>query len=229
MKKYFAIIISIIVVLTCFTACKPKIKDGTLVTDAGGQAYAAVTEADGGIARDDAGNVILLVTDEHGKNVRGDDGKYVTQAVMLDHALVMGNRIECPDFSIAIPDGWRGNSSYADLVLTNNSNSEEMIKVMYTRGKKLSEIMEDTSGIIDTIKTMFSDCVYTNKAVKVCGFDGTLVSAYVPKNTSGTSTYMGYIFFERNSVVYTCLIAGDSNMNDRLDEVLEILNSINFR
>ncbi len=229
MKKYFAIIISVMVVLTCFTACKPKIKDGTLVTDAGGKAYAAVTQSDGAIARDEAGNVILLVTDKNGKNVKDDDGNYETQAVALDHALVIGNRIECPNFSLAIPNGWSDSSSYSDLVLTNNSNSEEMIKVMYFSGKKLSEVMKDTSSIIDTINTMFSDCVYTNQQVTVCGFNGTLISAFVPENTSGTSTYMGYIFFERNDVVYTCLLASDSNMNDKLDEVLEILNSINFK
>ena len=64
MKKYFALIISVIVILTCFTACKPKLKDGVLVTDAAGKGYAAVTQEGGGAARDDAGNLVVLVTDE---------------------------------------------------------------------------------------------------------------------------------------------------------------------
>ena len=76
MKKYFALIISVIVILTCFTACKPKLKDGVLVTDAAGKGYAAVTQEGGGAARDDAGNLVVLVTDKNGKNVKGDNGEY---------------------------------------------------------------------------------------------------------------------------------------------------------
>lgn len=229
MKKYFALIIATVLILTCFTACKPKIKDGTLVTDAAGKAYAAVTEQNGAAARDEAGNIILLVTDANGKNVKDENGEYETQALALDHALVFGNRIECPYFSIEIPDGWSDSFSYSDLILSNNSNEEEIIKVMTTTDKKLSKVMEDASGIIDAIKQSFSDCVYTNKQVTVCGFDGTLISAFVPNNSSGTSTYMGYIFFERGNVVYTCMLASDSDMGERIDDVLGILNTIQFR
>ena len=94
MKKYFALILTFILILTCFAACKPSIKDGTVVTEFGGQGHAAVTEADGGVKRDEAGNLIVLVTDENGRKdtpdwmkknthwwlVRvGDDEKYVDE------------------------------------------------------------------------------------------------------------------------------------------------------
>lgn len=229
MKKYFALIITAVVILTCFTACKPKIKDGTLVTDAAGKAFAAVTEQNGAAARDEAGNIILLVTDANGRNVKDENGEYKTEAIAIDHALVIGTRIECPYFSIEIPEGWSDSMSYSDLILSNNSNEEEIIKVMTFRDKKLSTVMEEASSIIDTINTTFSDCVYTNKQVKVCGFDGTLVSAFVPNNSSGGSTYMGYIFFERNNIVYSCMLASDTDMGERLDDILGILNTIQFR
>ena len=53
MKKYFALILCALTVLTCFTACAPKAElvDG----------YAAVTKEDGGVIRDQAGNITQYV------------------------------------------------------------------------------------------------------------------------------------------------------------------------
>ncbi|MCI5841537.1 MAG: hypothetical protein MRZ96_06620 [Clostridium sp.] len=228
MKKYFALIISVIVILTCFTACKPKLKDGVLVTDAAGKGYAAVTQEGGGAARDDAGNLVVLVTDKNGKNVKGDNGEYQTDAIALDHAVVIGNRIECPNYSIAIPSGWSDSMSYSDLILKKD-NSEDQIKLMSSSGKKLSAVMQDTSKLIDAVKSKFSDCVYTNKQVTVNGGEATLISVYVPNNSSGTATYIGYIFYEHGGTVYTCMITSDSDMGARLDDVIAILDTIEYR
>ena len=95
MKKIFALTFAAMIILTCFTACKPKIKNGIVIQNQAGDSYAAVTKTDGGIARDDAGNVILLVTDANGKNVKDANGEYATKIVALDSALVVGDVIEC--------------------------------------------------------------------------------------------------------------------------------------
>lgn len=225
MKKYFALIISVIVILTCFTACKPKLKGGELVTDLDGKGYAAVTKEGGGIVRDDAGNLVVLVTDKNGKNVKGENGEYQTDTIAIDHALVVGNRIECANYAITIPNGWRDSLSYSDLVLKKD-NSEDQIRLMSTNTKKLSEVMEGSSTLIDNMKNQYSDSVYTNKAVSVCNLEGSLISLFIPKTASGVPAYFGYIFFDRGGMVYTCMLSSDKDISE---DAINILNSIEFR
>ena len=63
MKKIFALTVAVMTILTCFTACKPKIKNGIILQDQAGDVVAAVTKKDGGLARDEAGNIIKVELD----------------------------------------------------------------------------------------------------------------------------------------------------------------------
>ena len=151
MKKYFALIIAIMVILTCFTACKPKIKDGALVTNQAGENFAAVTKAGGGVIVDDAGNLVVLVTDEDGRNVKGDNGEYATNKVALEHALVIGNRVECEKYAITIPDGWSDAKSFNGLNLMRDGSDD--VIVINEREGDLVTAMGDTSSVISLARS----------------------------------------------------------------------------
>lgn len=234
MKKYFALIISIIVILTCFTACKPKIKDGTLVTNAAGENFAAVTQADGNVVIDEGGNIVVLVTDEDGKNVKGDDGEYATNKVALDHALVIGNRVECEKYAITIPNGWSDASSFNGLSIKRDG-TEDVI-VINERETDIDTAMADTMSAIDLAKAAYDNTTYENKQIMIGDMEAQFVSLFIPDNgtvdINGNPgfSYMGYIFFEHAGTVYTVRISSTtSNMSEDLDEITAILDTIEFR
>lgn len=228
MKKYFALIISMLVIITCFTACKPKLKGGNYITNAAGDGYAAVTKEDGGIVRDGAGNLIVLVTDENGKNVKDKNGEYQTNAVALEHALVIGDRIECRDFAIQIPSGWEDSLSFSDLVIK-KTGTEDIIKISSTRDASLSTIIDDTnSSLLNTIKAQFDNEVSENKGITIKDIEAHFLSVFVPDNGTGTSSYLGYIFFENNGIVYTCMLTSNRDLSSQLDEITNILGTIEF-
>ena len=234
MKKYFALIITAIVILTCFTACKPKIKDGAIVTNQAGENFAAVTQADGNVVIDDSGNIVVLVTNEDGKNVKDENGEYATNKVALDHALVIGNRVECEKYFINIPNGWSNASSFNGLSIKRDG-TEDVI-VINERESTIDEAMSGTLSAINIAKNAYANTVYENKGVKVGEMDAQFVSLYIPDNgtvdENGTpvSSYMGFIFFQHNGTVYTARISSTtSNMSENLDEILGILGTIEFR
>ena len=228
MKKIFALTIAAMVILTCFTACKPKLKNGTLLTDAAGENIAAVTQKDGGLKRDDAGNILVLVTDEDGRNVKDENGEYETKAIALDHALVIGNQIECADYAIRIPNGWSDSLSYTELIIKKDG-TEDTISVANERGASLNKTLESANTVINTMKTNYPETVVENKKVTVLGKEANFFSAYLADNGTGNASYLGYVIFDNENSVYTCNLISNRNMSENLDDYLYILNTIEFR
>lgn len=226
MKKYFALILTFVLILTCFTACKPSIKDGTLVTEFGGKEIAAVTEADGGIKRDDAGNLIVLVTDENGKNVKGENGEYETNPVALEHALVIGNTIEMPEYSIQVPNGWSNTVSFENLVLKRD-NSADTLTLSVIKDKTLSEVEKERVSVISMATSNYENVVTETKTVKVGEKDATLFSAFVP-DANGAQVYLCYIIFTHASQVYACMYNSNADVSATIPEILSILGTIDY-
>ena len=226
MKKISVILICAVLALTCLTACKAKLKNGAVLSG-GGFDYAAVTNEDGGIQRDEAGNLIVLVTDGNGKNVKDKNGGYATQAVALRGALVVGNRIECPDYSLNIPKGWSNYMSGADLMIQRDG-TKDILKIITTRDADISRSMKQASDLIDKMRDFSADTEYVNRSVQVKDQDAQLFSVFVPDNGTGAASYLGYVFFEHSGVVYSCMLTSDRNMNESMEEVLSILNTIEY-
>ena len=231
MKKYFALIITLLVVLTCFTSCKAKLKGGQYInTAAGGEGYAAVTKADGGVVRDDAGNLIVLVTDENGKNVKGDDGEYQTNRVALEYALVVGNRIECPTYAINIPNGWEDSISFNDLVIK-KSGTKDFLRIATHGDTSIDKLAEQAkTGLIDAAIAQYPDAVYETKGIKISDAipSAQFQSLLVPDNGTGAASYMGYIYFEHKGNAYACSITSDRDLSGSIDEFTKILSTIEF-
>lgn len=234
MKKYFALILTAVILLTCFTACKPKLKNGAIISDAASQQYAAVTEADGGLVRDEAGNLIVLVTDKNGKNVKDENGNIVTNPVAINNAIVIGNRIECPDYALTIPDGWSDKMSFADLIITRDG-TKDTITIMSTDKKSLDEVIGEKSKGIHTVAGTFPKAPTETKKITI-GENIQAQFTYIYVEDTGYRTeegdvvgsYYGYIFFQQGYNVYSCMLSSDRNMTEQLDEIIEILGTIEF-
>ena len=235
MKKYFALVLTAIVILTCFAGCKAKIKNGAVVTNQAGQDFAAVTKEDGNVLVDEAGNLVVLVTDAKGKNVKGENGEYETKKVALDNALVIGNRVECENYFIDIPKGWSNASSFTGLSIKRDG-TEDVIVINERTDNDIDAAMASTMSAINIAKSNFANTTFENKTVKVLDKDAHFISLYIPNNgtvdANGNpgASYMGYIFFEHAGVIYTVRISSTtSNMSNNLDEIIAILNTIEFR
>lgn len=233
MKKYFALIISVIVILTCFTACKPKIKNGAVVENGVGEQIAIVTSPDGGIVRDDAGNLVVLVTDQNGKNVKDENGEYQTNAVAMEHAIIIGRRVEAKNYSVEIPDGWSDAYTLNDLQITKDGTDESL--VIAEKEGSASQAMAKVSPIFDNAKNMYANVISENTTVKINdSITASFMSVYIPQvktdeNGNPVPAYLGYFFFEEAGHTYSCKIEARRNVGENLDEFTNILSSINFR
>ncbi len=228
MKKIFALTVAVMTILTCFTACKPKIKNGIVVQNQAGDSIAAVTQADGGLARDEAGNIIVLVTDANGKNVKDENGEYATKAVALDTALVVGNVIECNDFAMTIPDGWSNEKSFTELMIRKDGTAD-LITVNSFRDISIGETLQKTIALIDNIKLMHPSAVIKNTTVDVLGQKANYISGYVADDGTGKAAFLGYIIFSYEGAVFSCNLISDHDMNENLDEYLKIINTVEYR
>ena len=234
MKKYFALILSLIVILTCFTACKPRIKNGAVVENGAGEQVAVVTSPDGGIARDEAGNLIVLVTDENGKNVKDENGEYKTNAIAMDHAIVLGRRVEAKNYSVEIPDGWSDALTLNDLSITKDGAVDESLVITSKEGTA-SQAMETVSLVFANMKKMYPTGDYRNETVEINDqITATYISAYIPnlkkdENGNAVAGFVGYFFFEKGGNTYSCKIEGRRDINENLKEFTDILATINFR
>lgn len=227
MKKIFAIILTFVLILTCFAACKPSLKDGTLITDEAGENYAAVTKADGGIVRDDAGNLIILATDENGKNIK-ENGEYQTNAVAIDHALVIGDTIEMPEYSIQIPDGWSNSLSFENLVIKRDG-SADTLTISVIDDKSLTDVSGERSSVINMTKSNYPNAVTETKTISFGKIeDATFYSAYVPDAGNGAAVYLSYILFTHAGDVYSCMLNSNTDISATIPEITEILGTINF-
>lgn len=227
MKKYFALILTFVIILTCFAACKPTIKEGAVVTEFGGKNHAVVTEADGGIKRDEAGNLIVLVTDENGRQVKGDNGEYQTNPVGLEHALVIGDTIEMPEYSIQIPNGWSNNVSYEDLVIKRN-DSADTLTISVIKDETFAQVAKSRNSVINLTKSYYENVVTETRTEKIGETDATILSAFVPSADGGPAVYMCYILFEHNGDVYSCMLNSNADVSSTIPEIIEILGTIKY-
>ncbi len=228
MKKIFALTFTAMIILTCFTACKPKLKNGVLLQNAAGDSIAAVTKADGGITRDDAGNIIVLVTDANGKNVKGDNGEYETKAVALEHALVVGNTIECADFAMTIPNGWKNEKSFTGIMIKKEGTAD-LITVDNDRSASLADTLQKANTLVENMKTLAPSTNITNTSVEILGKKANFISGYASDDGTGKGAYLGYIIFTNENSVYTCNLISDHNMGENLEEYLDIINTLQYR
>ena len=233
MKKYFALILSVIIILTCFTACKPKIKNGAVVENGAGNDIAIITSPDGGIVRDGAGNLIVLVTDENGRNVKDENGEYKTNAVNMDHAIVMGTRVEAKYYSVEIPNGWSNAKTLNDLSIKKDGTDESL--VITVKSSSATQEMEKIVPIIDNAKNMYANTVVENSTIEINDeITASFISAYIPhqktdENGNPVPAYLGFFFFEKAGNTYSVKIEGRRDLTPDLDDYTDILSSIRFR
>lgn len=232
MKKTISIVLTVAAVALLLSSCKgDTIKDGAAVTNAVGETLAVVTNPDGGIARDEAGNAIVVQTEEGGKAVTNKDGSNVTNPVALDHALIIGNKIEMNTFSFTIPDGWSDIGSHATCIVRKD-NSTDQIEIRTFAGGTLAETKKGCLQVYDLLKSIYGETggKFTEGTAKIDNVEASTYECYISKEVSGKDvlTYWSYFFFERGGTVYVIQVSSNDNDLTGSSEITGILNSIKF-
>lgn len=219
MKRFIALIITFVVILTCFAGCK-KGEPVESYTDFAGEAIPAVTKEGGNIVRDDTGNVVVYVTDPNGNTVEGENGEPETQAQAVEHAIVTGRRIEMPDYAIQIPDGWSNNDSYTVLNITKDG-TDTMITIMTNRKAKLADMQKAH----DTLVSASATGEVTKTTQKIAGQDATVAYTF---STMKGNIFVGYIDFMYQGVVFSVQVSANSDISSSWNEIVSIVNTIEF-
>ncbi|MBR6786084.1 MAG: hypothetical protein IKM25_07540 [Clostridia bacterium] len=217
MKRFIALIITFVVILTCFAGCK-KGEPVESYTDFAGKAIPAVTKEGGNIVRDDNGNVVVYVTDPNGNTVEGENGEPETQAQAVEHAIVTGTRIEMPDYALNIPDGWSNVKSYDML---NIVKDDITFTIMTDRKAKLADMQKAHDTIVSTSATG----EVTKTTQKIAGQDATVAYTF---STMKGNIFVGYIDFMYQGVVFSVQVSANSDISSSWNEIVSIVNTIEF-
>lgn len=217
MKRFIALIITFVVILTCFAGCK-KGEPVESYTDFAGEAIPAVTKEGGNIVRDDTGNVVVYVTDPNGNTVEGENGEPETQAQAVEHAIVTGTRIEMPDYALNIPDGWSNVASYDML---NIVKDDITFTIITDRKAKLADMQKAHDTIVSTSATG----EVTKTTQKIAGQDATVAYTF---STMKGNIFVGYIDFMYQGVVFSVQVSANSDISSSWNEIVSIVNTIEF-
>lgn len=223
MKKIIAIVLITLTVLFCFAGCKKKAeKVSAVVTNGKGDVLAVVTNDDGNAARDEAGNLYVVATDPNGYALK-EDGEVVTEKHIVDSFVEVGNRYEMPDYSIVIPDDWKNsdNKSHQALVLKEDGTENRITIVTGNDEAQKSIIDSAIEGLKATEGSKSGE-----EDITVHGTDGKLVYAFA--EVEGDEYYVGFITFIHNARTVSVFITGEEDMTDKIDDIIEIVDSIEF-
>lgn len=227
MKKSIAVIICLTVLITCFASCGTKTEGGEVVTDFGNNAVAVVTDANGAAQRDESGNLIVLVTDADGKNVKDENGEYATESITLNHVVVVGDTVETQYYSIKIPDNWEYNvTSFVDLKFDNAQGDK--ISITARPGVSVTELMQGNT-LLDAVDAANPGCKEINSSVNIAGEDCPFVGRYVENAETGSSSFLGFIYFAHGETSFSCMVTGSRDVSVDADEIGAILGTIQYK
>ena len=226
MKKIIAVVLITLTVLFCFAGCKKKAdKVAAVVTNRVGEVVAAVTNEDGNAVRDGAGNIVVVVTDADGNVLEDDNGEMLTEQIIVDSFMEIGNRYEMPEYSIVIPDKWKNsnNNSHNTLVLKEDG-TDNKISIIVNKDDSIQTVRTENQNMFSAISSVAGDVTSGSDTFKVLDQDAEFVYAY----TAEKDVFLGYITFVVNGNVYSVMMTGKENMADKVDEIKAILNTMDI-
>lgn len=101
-KKIIAISIALVIMVTCFSACKQKRETTTI----NGQEMIAVTDEIGNPIINEKNEAVVLVTDREGEVVTFESGEEQTRYVQIKDALVIDDVAHGEKYNMNVLSGW---------------------------------------------------------------------------------------------------------------------------
>ena len=151
-KKILALALAIVFIATAFTACKK----GPELTEINGKEYPLVTNADGETVINDENQIAVLVTDRNNEVLTYADGENQTHWVQISGPLVIEDRIQTKNYSLAIPSGWEGNE-ISGRVTKKNTDGKCYIQVTEIKRLEDKETLDSYLEKMDAQNTAIAE------------------------------------------------------------------------
>ncbi len=219
-KKYLAVFLVFMVLTAGFTACKKADKSGIVIIDNRGTERVLATDSNGETMTDAAGNMIVVVTQADGNAVTVEGGGQETQTVSPPPYYVYNNIIECPKFSVQIPQGWEQGSA-SDIMLRHIETNCEL-KLMVKDGKSFDEVLTSARDLLQMAKDKDPDAKLDVSAVSICGVEATMLN-YITLEKTGV-----FYVFNKNSTTFLFSAIVNNEYKDSID-FNAVINTVNFK
>lgn len=151
-KKIIALALAIVFIATAFTACGNKLE----LTKINGKEYPLATNKDGETIVNEHNQVAVIVTDENEEVITYSDGEDQTRWVQINGSLVIEDRIQTKDYTLAIPKGWEGDER-SGKVVKKDTDGNCYISFSQVATLKAMESMDTYLEDVDAQNTAISE------------------------------------------------------------------------
>lgn len=131
-KKIIAILLVFTLVITCFVACQ---KQKYETTEIGGKDVLLATDEEGNTIINDDNQFVAVVTDSEGEILTYADGEEQTYFIQISGSWVADGYIQHKDYTLAIPEGWRGTEDNKII----KRDTEDNCYISFIENKTLGE------------------------------------------------------------------------------------------
>ncbi len=166
-KKILALALAIVFIATAFTACKK----GPELTEINGQEYPLETNKDGEKIVNEQNQIAVLVTDRNNEVLTYENGENQTHWVQINGPLVIEDRVQSKEYTLAILKGWSG-EEISGRVVKDGTDGKCYIQIM-----KVATLDDE-----ETLETYLEKIDAQNTAIAEAFADEEQMSALVAQN-----------------------------------------------
>ena len=205
-KKIIAVALALVMMVTCFTACKKK-RDTIKVN---GQDVIVVTDENGNPIINDKNEVVAVVTDRAGEVITYDNGEDQTYNIKLNQPLEVDDVVHGGKYRFNLMSGWEvgadgriykektDNKCYYQFVKIKELEDEETLAIYLEGRDKENELL-----IAAFEQKGFTLTLESGGALISNGSIGTDVRKYKITDASGNVThYIEDYYFVKGTTVY---------------------------
>ncbi len=175
-KKYIAIILATMTLITVFTACSKDYEDERIIKDREDNIHILATDKEGNTMQNEDGNIIEVVTDAKGKEVTDDNGNQVTQAVTYPDILEANGFVEDQYVKIKPEEGWTQTGSLMITMNYEKYGAQYVLDVSENKDEK--EITDGYKQMADQMKKVpaYKEASFKSEKVKLGGIEMTKIT-----------------------------------------------------
>lgn len=222
MKKIFAVILSVFLVVCCFSSCGAS---SDMFTANDGNSYIIVRDEEGGIVINDNDKLRVYTVNENGKKQKDDSGNYITEYIDFNGQVVIGNTVETQEMTYRLPSGFvddYDNSGY----FYNDNIDAEIFFVFY--GTDVSLAIESAEKNCQSLLESYGSDVfeYTKYTVEIDGVECTAFSQRCTSSEYPDMSCVYYIPFDTGYYIVHCRVNVENENKINFDK---FVNTIEFR
>lgn len=222
MKKIFIVILSVLTVVTCFSACN---NTSDMFTAEDGNTYIAVRNEDGGITINDNGKLRVYTVNENGKKQKDDSGNFITEFIDFNGQVVFGNTVETEEMKYRLPSGFEedyDNSGY----FRNENIDAEIFFVFYGTdvGTAIDAAEKNCQSLLESYGSEVFE--YTRYTVDIDGVESTAFRQRCTSSEYPDNSCVYYIPFDTGYYIVHCRVNVENEKKVNFDKFVD---TIEFR